>query len=51
MLIGHNPTVTTMVYQFDPMLQTYLRTSEIVVVDLEIEKWVDINRAKKVEYV
>ena len=51
MLIGHNPTVTTMVYQFDPMLQTYLRTSEIVVVDLDIEKWENIDRAKKIRYV
>ncbi len=51
MLVGHNPTVTSMTYQFDPMLQSYLRPSEIVVVDLEIEKWVDIGRAKKIRYV
>jgi len=53
MLVGHNPTVTDMIYQFDRMLQTYLRTSEIVIIDLDIKKWenLDINRVKKIRYI
>jgi phosphohistidine phosphatase len=53
MLVGHNPTVTTMAYQFDPMLQAYLKTSEIVVVDLDLERWVDLDFSKvnNVKYV
>ncbi len=43
LVVGHNPTISFFVQEYDASFLQYLNTSAIVILDFEIASWIDIT--------
>ena len=48
LVVGHNPTISYLIQEYDTSFLQYLKTSALAIIDFEIDSWLDITtRAPK----
>jgi phosphohistidine phosphatase len=42
-VVGHNPTISYLIQEYDTSFLQYLKTSAMAIIDFEIDSWLDIT--------
>jgi phosphohistidine phosphatase len=53
LVVGHNPTISYLIQEYDTSFLQYLKTSAMAIIDFEIDSWLDITSRppKKLFYI